>query len=72
MTDWADVAASRALSMCNLLAYSHDDHSIIAAALRKARLDALEEAANVSEDMLKSYDTMDNIPAAIRSLKDKL
>lgn len=53
MTDWADVAANRALSMCNLLAYSHDDHNIIAAALRQARLDALEEAAKVAEGPVK-------------------
>lgn len=85
MGDWADEKAEHALcKLCNLIAVSRDDIATIAQALRQARLDALEDAANPSflrklvEDQSKGeWDdkTIDEdvamYSAAIRALKDK-
>lgn len=41
------------------------------AAIAIVRKETLEEAARVAKVMLENYDTMDNIPAAIRALGEK-
>jgi hypothetical protein len=77
--DWADEVAEHALGkLCNLIAFSPDDTAIIAAALRKARADALEEAAVIADRMSDRLNIDDGGTACvqvadeIRALKDKL
>jgi glutamyl-tRNA reductase len=71
--DWAGVEASRTLERCNLIAYTNDDLNIIAAALRKAREDALEEAARAVTEKFKAESELcaADLTAAIRALKEK-
>lgn len=51
MSDWADEKAGDVWHAVRLEKYTPDDIDIIAAALRQARLDALEEAASRLDDV---------------------
>ena len=81
MADWADERAYRVVSATGLGLSGIGE--LIAAALRQARADALEEAARVAEDyegpgivggynrhLGDGYETRRDIAAAIRALKE--
>ena len=70
MADWADEIACKLAAKC-VTSAARKDLDVVAAALRQARLDALEEAGKLASSMHKKGQIGDDIASAIRALKDK-